>query len=121
MIPQVENPTFYNKVKRFSLENFIYKILSEKYCGDNCVPLQGKTLYVNSHGCDYVFSFLNDSFEIGIGYPSRWHGIYRRECIHKFILWYLKNYIFGEWLGLRRYVWYKLLNRKVNKYRVRKT
>jgi hypothetical protein len=110
------NPTFWDKVRNFSAEDFIYHILSEKWCGNDCVPLDHRTLYIDSEGCKYVFSFLNDSFEIGIGYPEKWHGIYRRECIHKFIFWYLRNYIFGEWFGLRRYIWYKLLHRKVKKH-----
>jgi len=107
----------YYKVKNFSLEKWLYHLLSEKWCGNDMVPLDHRTLYVNNHGCDYVFSFLNDSFEIGIGYPNKWHTILRRETIHKFIWWYLRLWIFSEWFGLRRYIWYKLLHRQVNRHK----
>lgn len=97
-----------------SWENRLYHILSTKWCGNEVPPLDHETLYVDDpHGCKYVFSFLNDSFEIGIGYPSQWNTILRRETIHKFIRWYLFKYVFIEWLGIRRWLWYKLLHRSV--------
>lgn len=97
-----------------SPERLLYRLLSEKWCGNEMVPLDHRTLRVPNDGCEYVFGFLNDSFEIGIGWPDRWHGIYRREVIHRFIWWYLRQWVFGEWFGLRRWIWYKLLNRRVN-------
>lgn len=98
-------------------ERMIYRWLSEDWCGNENVPLDHRTLYAQEkNGCEYVFSFLNDSFEIGIGYPNKWHGIYRREVINKFIRWYLWQWSVGEWFGLRRWIWYKMLNRRVKGY-----
>src|SRR5690349_4288400 len=95
------------KIVGFHPEGLIYHWLSERDCGNDGVPLTHRTLYAESHGCEYVFSFLNDSFEIGIGYPNKWHCILRRETIHKFIRWYLWQWSIGEWFGLRRWIWYK--------------
>lgn len=98
-------------------ENRARHLVSEKWCGNEMVPLDHRTLYFDNHGCEMVASFLNDSFEIGIGYPNKWHTIIRRESIHKLIRWYLRQFIFGEWCGLRRWAFYKLLHRSVERHR----
>lgn len=109
----------YWRIRGFSLERWLYRLLAEKWCGNDMVPLDHRTLHANEQGCEYVFSFLNDSFEIGIGYPNKWHCILRRETIHKFIWWYLRLWIFSEWFGLRRWLWYKLLFRSCDRQRKR--
>lgn len=103
------------KRQRRSLEQIAYHLLSERWCGNDDVPLCQRTLYVPSEGCQYVFCFLNDAFEIGIGWPNKWHGLYRREVINRFIRWYLWQWAWAEWFGLRRRIWYWLLNRRVQK------
>lgn len=122
----VFNPADYSWLKRLwwkvaghrSLEGLIYHGLSEHWGGNDMVPLDHRTLYITEkNGCDYVFSFLNDSFDIGIGYPNQWHVILRRETIHSFIFWYLRQWVFGGWLGIRRWIWYKMLRRRVVGYR----
>jgi len=64
----------------------------------------------------YVAEFLNDSYEIGIGFPDKWLVILRREYFHKLILWYIWRWIWGEWFGLRRWLFYKFLSLRVKKY-----
>lgn len=127
------------RFKHFSLERWLYRALAERDCGNDGVPLTHRTLYVDERGQVYqseqvhsdtltphgkeqmsimnVFSFLNDSFEIGIGWPNKWHCILRREAIHRFIWWYLRQWAFGEWFGLRRAIWYWLLSRSVARTR----
>lgn len=95
----------------------LYHALSEKWCGNDGVPLDHRRLIADDDGCERVFAFLNDSFEIGIGWRERWHAIIRRETIHRFIWWYLRQWAFGEWLGVRRWLWYKLLHRQVERSR----
>jgi hypothetical protein len=114
---QVINPQtgYVCKRRRKTLEEIVYSLLSEKWCGNDIAPLDHHTLYVNNNGCEYVFSFLNDSFEVGLGYPSKWHTIIRRECFHKIMFWYLRQWIFSEWFGLRRKIWYWLLHRRCTK------
>lgn len=99
-----------------SWESRIYYLLSGHDCGNETVPLDHQSIRIDDDGVTRVFCFLNDSFEIGIGYPDRWHCILRREAVHKFIFWYLSKWIFGEWLGLRRWIWYKLLHRRCRRY-----
>jgi len=97
----------------------LFDLLGEKWCGNVTVPLSQRTMeYKDPQGCDYVFSFV-DAFEIGIGYPDKWLCLLRREAVNKFIWWYLRQWAFGEWFGLRRVVWYCLLHRKVNRYLVK--
>ena len=112
-----EKPTLIQRIRLFSLEEFLFKVLSDEWCGNESVPLNHKTLYVPEGDSKYVFSFLNDSFEIGIGWPNKWHGIYRREVIRKFVFWYLFQWSICEWFGLRRWLWYKLLHRRVESYK----
>lgn len=115
-----EGPCIDNRSKwqRFNFEDWIYSLLSEKWCGNDMVPLDHRTLHVKERETlEYVFSFLNDSFEVGIGYPSEWHVILKRKTFHKMLFWYLRRWIFSEWLGLRRYIWYKLLFRRCEKTR----
>ena len=119
-----ENPGMYSastrlwwKIRSFSVERWLYHALAEKWCGNDNVPLDHRTLYFGNHGCEYVASFLNDSFEIGLGYPDKWHCIIRREAFHKLIFWYLRLWAFSEWFGLRRWIWYKLLHRSVGRHR----
>jgi hypothetical protein len=129
------------RLRNFSLENWVYHLLSEKWCGNDMVPLDHRALYVDDKGKCWrerevhsdsltpygkdrmsvmnVFCFLNDSFDIGVGSPSRWHCMIRREAMNKFVWWYLRQRIFGEWCGLRRWAWYKLLFRRVYKSRMR--
>lgn len=99
------------------MENFLYELLSEKWCGNHCVPLDHRILEFKSrHGCEEVVMFSNDAFEIGFGWPNRWHMFYRREDFHRIIFWYLRQWAFGEWFGLRRIIWYWLLHRRCERH-----
>lgn len=115
--PCEDRPTLVQKLRRFSLQNWLYHALSEDWCGNDSVPLDHRTLRVQEKdGCEYVFCILNDAFEVGIGYPNKWHGLYRREVFHRMIFWYLRQWIFGEWLGIRRWIWYKLLHARCKRH-----
>jgi hypothetical protein len=98
---------------RFSL----FHLLAEKDCGNDGPPLNHRSISVNDGGFERVFCILNDSFEIGIGWPAHWDTTVERKAIHKFIWWYLRLWIFSDWFGLRRWAWYKLLRRRVEKSR----
>jgi hypothetical protein len=119
------------RLRSFRLEDWLYHILSDRTFspGNDFVPLHWSSLYVTDDGkrCTlpeptsdaysrapliHVFSFLDDSFSIGIGWPDRWHCILHRPVVHAFIRWYLRQWIFGEWFGLRRVIWYWLLRRR---------
>jgi hypothetical protein len=119
LIPRLERRRQFLGAYGWSLaawERRLMHLVAENSCGNDGVPLDWRTLHVDDQGCERVFAFLNDSFEIGIGWPDRWHCIIRREAIHKFIWWYLRQWIFGEWLGLRRWIYYRLLHRSVERF-----
>ena len=99
-----------------SWERRLYYLLSEHWCGNEMVPLDHRSIHIDDDGCTRVFCFLDDSFEIGIGYPDEWHAIIRRPAIHRFIWWYLCQWAFGEWFGVRRWIWYKLLHRSCKRH-----
>lgn len=99
--------------RRFNLERSVFHWLSTDWGGNDGVPLDGKTLRDPQSG--NVFAFLNDSFEIGFGWPERWHCMLRREVVHRFIRWYLFQWSVCEWFGLRRHIWYWLLRRRVSR------
>jgi hypothetical protein len=102
---------------RHAVEDLLYHILSTEDCGNNGVPLNHSTLrFQDYHGCEQVVSFLNDSFEVGIGSPERWDLMIERKDFHRIIRWYLGQWAL-EWFGLRRWIWYKLLYRRVERPR----
>mgnify|MGYP001612174797 CR=1 FL=1 len=106
---------------RRSFESVLYDWLGQEWCGTTGPPANHLTLYVEDpHLRDrkYVFSTLNDGFELGIGYPHSWLCIIRKEVALKaawFIIW--RWWIRGTWCGLRTAIWYWLLNRRVNRYK----
>ena len=103
-------------MRKLKLENKLYHILSTDWCGNDDVPLTYRRLKIkHDDGLEYVISFENDSFELGFGYPDKWLMFLGRKDFHKVMRWYLKNWAWGEWFGLRRYLWYKLLHRKVER------
>lgn len=58
----------------------------------------------------------NDGFELWLGNPSEWHVFYGAKDARRlawFILW--TWWAKGTWFGLKRKIWYKALNRKVQK------
>jgi len=99
------------------LTRLLFRMLSENHGGlRDSVPLTGQMLDIkDKDGSSYCSMFLNDSFEIGLGWEDGWHVIYRREIFHRIIFWYLRQWIFREWLGLRRKLWYAVLQHKVLK------
>lgn len=110
--------TRWQRWRRFSFERWIYRRLSDHVTGSESVPLSWDSKRIMDRGTERVIAFCNDAHEIGIGYPDKWHVIMRREAFHKMIRWYLYEWIVREWLGLRRYLWYKLLFRRVSHYKV---
>jgi hypothetical protein len=100
------------------IEKKLFSLLSYKYCGNDTMPLENTVLHYEDQSCDRVVMFLNDAFELGFGYPNEWHMIIRRKSFHKIMRWYLWNWVVFEWFGVRRWLWYKLLHRRVNRDRV---
>ena len=98
-----------------NVENWLYRNLGGEWCGNVCPPGDNENIRWVDNGCERVACILNDGFEIGIGSPSKWFVLIRRENALRlawFILWTWM--IRWEWFGLRRKLWYWLLFRRCN-------
>lgn len=68
-------------------------------------------------------SFNNDAFEIWLGtkyieherVDEQWEFHDRTEVFRRIALWYLWRWAWGEWFGLRRWLYYKNLHRRCEK------
>ena len=108
--------TKWQRWRRFSLENWIWHKLGKNWCGNNCPPLAETAYRIKSnHGTTEVIMFVDDAGEIGLGYPDSWHHIYNRRDFNKLVRWYVWQIVIHDWCGFRRWLWYKILFRKVNK------
>lgn len=99
------------------VENWLYKALGEEWLGNTMMPLGGNhTLHFHEDGVEYVASFIEDAHDIGFGYPDEWKLIIHRKSLHKVMRWYLWNWAYRDWFGVRRWLWYKLLHRIVQRH-----
>lgn len=102
---------------KIKFANMIYDILGDGDRGNPSPPGSNQSLDFGEKGRDpasrpmYVAStWVNDGFEIGIGYPSEWHAMYRDKDARKlawFILW--DWWAVATWFGLKRKIWYSAL------------
>lgn len=108
------NPGAMKGTQAKSFEERLYKLLGDEYCGNTTMPLDSRRLRWHSDdGVERVVMFVNDAHELGFGHPDEWQMIIRRSDFHRVILWYARQWAFSEWLGLRRWAWYRLLHRRV--------
>ena len=106
--------------RRRTFEEWLYDALGTEWGGNTNPPLDLYGFDVPMEGGTnpedkYVFRLTNDAFEVYMGYPSEWRFHMNRRTARKFVWWYLKWHVF-EWFGLRRWLWYKLLFRRVRNY-----
>ena len=87
----------------------------EHFFGDIPNIHESKTIEFRDNKPFYIASFVDDSFYIGVGFHTEWLVILRRTTLHKLIFWYLWRFAYGEWFGLRRYLFYKFLHRRCEK------
>ncbi len=82
------------------------------------VPLNHRSLqFRSSSDCDQVATFTNDAWDVALGYPDKWHVIYRREDFNRIVRWYVWNTVVLEWCGLRRWIWFKILHWDLRRHR----
>ncbi len=104
----------------FSLEKWLYRALSDNTVGCESVPLSWshkKFPAFRKGDCEHIIAFSNDAHEVSLGTPHQYDMQIRREIFHKMIRWYLGQWIFREWLGVRRWLWYRLLFRRVRGFK----
>jgi len=108
-----------SKRPRKKLEARLFTFLSQEWCGSEHMPLDHDSIRWTEMGADCVAGFTNDASEISFGFMTSWEFQIRREHFHRIIWWYLRKFIFTEWFGLRRTLWYFLLKRKVSGYKLK--
>ena len=98
------------------VERILFHRLGDHTLGGSGVPLERASKSVRSRHCEYVIGFVNDAFEVGLGYPDHWKFLCPRGVFLRFVLWYLWKWAWSDWFGLRRRLWYWLLSRRVKRY-----
>lgn len=76
---------------------------------------------------EYTARFLDDAFSIGVaaywpedGGESRWALILPAPVFRRLALWYLWRWTYGEWFGVRRWLFYRWLRRHVARMQQRR-
>lgn len=110
---------FVNTFRGHWIENLFWRLLSEQWCGNDHVPLDHRHAKFDDRGVDRGIAFVEDAHQIGLftGEGNTWDVIMTRTAFHKIMRWYLRQWIFGEWFGLRRWLWYKILHRRCSRYK----
>lgn len=79
--------------------------------------------------CSYAMRFTNDAFEVSLSrkdewlehgewrYDDKWIFMMRTELFRRFAIWYLWRWVWGEWFGVRRWLFYKWLHWHVNRWK----
>lgn len=98
----------------FNLEDWLYEKLGTDWCGNTSPPLNHRKMYTKD---GYVVSLNNDGFETWIGRPDAWIWHTRNAEFRRIAWWAIRQHIFVDWCGLRSWLWYKLLHRRVTAYR----
>lgn len=93
-------------------ENWFYEALGTDWCGNTTVPCDNMSLRWVEMGKQSIASVGNDGFELYLGGPNSWEWTVRREHALKLAWFIIRWRVFGEWLGIRRAIWYWLLHRR---------
>lgn len=98
-------------------ENRLYDVLGTDWCGGTGPPMSHLSLDLprEEHDAELVAMILNDGFELWLGYPHEWCFHMNRRQARALAFWYLGLWV-REWFGLRRWLWYRLLHRRVERY-----
>lgn len=97
--------------ERIDLETWLYRRLGQ-HDGVIYTHPPGDSLYMVRTE-DRVIKTGNDGFELWIGSPDQWYWHCKFDEARRlawFILW--NWWAKATWFGLRRWAWYKLLNRR---------
>ena len=118
-------------MKRTWLESFLWKIAQGNGMGDGGVPNDWCCIAISQEksnkadrGYRWIRSatFQNDAFEIWIASQEyenyqlvvdQWDTHMPAWVFRRFAAWYLWRWAWGEWFGLRRWMFYALLHRRV--------
>jgi len=94
-----------------SIEKKIYECLGRFDGFYTHPPMDDRKLYIKGE----LIKFGNDGHEIYLGNIDRWHYFFDEKTFRKLAIWYLMNWVFIDWFGLRSWIWFKLLSRNVRR------
>lgn len=97
--------------ERIGLEKRIYRLLGQYEFPYTRPPLDQRKMYISG----MVVCLNNDGFEVWIGTPDCWETHMKNAEFRKICFWYLRQWAFTDWFGLRSFLWYKLLHRQVKR------
>lgn len=115
------------KIKRFIFRPFwvrVYNLTGTVWGGNNSPPLAEKTILKYDFydrpktwgGKAYsVATFYEDGHEIGFGYHNEWKWSIERKVFAKIVRRYLFIQAYHNWFGLRHWLYFKALNKVVNR------
>ncbi len=95
-----------------SLEAHVYSLLSTQWCGNDMAPLSNETFYRGER----VAAIREDGFSVCVGTNDEWIYCFNRDEFQAMALWYLRIWALKDWFGLRRWLWFKLLHRRCERY-----
>lgn len=103
----------WNAQERVSIRERIYRWLGQFDGFYTKPPLDERKRYFGED----LIKFNNDGFEVWFGTANQWHCFYRHDQFRRMVAWYLWQVTVVDWFGLRTWIWYKLLHRRVNRHR----
>lgn len=105
------------RTRDFSIENWLSHLLSDQWCGNDTIPGSTKEMRFTDGSWPDIVNIHNDGCELWIGTMDEWHTHMNRTDARRmawFILW--EWWAKGEWFGLKRAAWYRLLHRRVARW-----
>jgi hypothetical protein len=97
------------------LENRLYVMLGTDWGGNPNPPMNEVKHYTETNGFRQVYRIGNDGFELWIGTLDKWYWHTNRQGARE-LWWFILRWWLGEWFGLRRWFWYRLLHRRVERH-----
>lgn len=106
------------KRRRRSIEDRLYDGLGNKWGGNTTPPMDNRQYRYDRDGDSYsVFSQGDDGGTMWIGYADEWKFHVELDRFRRIAAWTLWQWAWHDWFGVRTKLWYRLLHRKVNRYR----
>ncbi len=103
-----------NRHRRRSLEALLFDLLGSSACGNTVAPCDWMALDGGLGPSAPYVQISEDGSSLWIGTANEWHLSMSRTEARKLALWVVfRWWIVGEWFGLRRWLWFRLLHRRV--------
>lgn len=110
-----------------SIEHMVFSLIScHAVGGDSCPRSWHSGRFDPENGLRVpggewyeVICFLNDGWDVGLGWPDCWHRIYRARVFSAIVRWYVWTWFWSDWCGFRTKLWFWLLHRRVTRRKPR--